>query len=217
VTLDIITYLGSISSISGINLLKIINAKDKPNKIRELYDSTRTILTRIEESTDTLVGYWSLKEWDFEVENLPDYTVSGGLAIHHKDRKGKAWKGTMCLDYRDIPNPEPIQMKGQPYPFIAAYDVAFYQDKNGIFQGECHMVEKVELKKILWKNLFINPKLQYKWRGEFIDCQIQGVGSARSLVGKYQNIPKKSYLAGKATFSFHMPITWGEVDFSKFQ
>nr|VFK54183.1 MAG: hypothetical protein BECKTC1821F_GA0114240_100451 [Candidatus Kentron sp. TC] len=84
---EIISFLGSIASLTGFGLKDVIESKGNAEIQRKLYDSAHPLLVRLQEDTDKLVGYWKLQNWDYESKHLPDYVVSGELAVHHRDRK----------------------------------------------------------------------------------------------------------------------------------
>ncbi len=211
----IIPLLASIASLTGISIKDIL--KSRKNKVlqRDIYDSVNPLLVRLQEEDDPLVGYWKLQSWDYTSEHLPNYVVSGGLAVHHRDRKNKSWKATMCLDYGIGPSKKSPRKWGQPHPFIATYSISFYQEENEEISGSCHMIEKREIHNgIIFKKI-AEPANNYKWRGEFTKCNIEKNGSARRFIGKYENYPKK-HSSGQAEFVFHLPMKWGEITLTNF-
>jgi hypothetical protein len=213
---EIISFLGSIASLTGFSLKEVIESKKNDTLQRKLFDSSHPLLVRLEEDNDTLVGYWKLQNWDYESKHLPDYAVSGGLAVHHRDRKNKAWKAIMCLEYGIGSSGKSPRKWGQPHPFIATYNVSLFQDKNKIITGSCHMIEKRELKKSIFGTKIVEPKINFKWRGEFFECFVKKAGSARQFIGKYENFPKK-HSSGHAEFVFHLPLKWGEITLNEFE
>lgn len=212
---EIIGFLGSIASISGMSLKSIVESKNDKNSQRKLFDSAHAILVRMQEDNDPLVGYWRLRNWDYTATHLPEYAVSGGLAVHHKEKDKIGWRAIMCLEYGMSLSRKNFRKWGQPHPFIATYNVGFSENNDGSIYGSCHMIEKREIRNSFLGQKIVEPKIKYKWRGEFTDCKVLKSGIARQFIGHYENFPK-NHSAGKADFTFHLPIHWGEVTFDQF-
>nr|VFK38438.1 MAG: hypothetical protein BECKTC1821D_GA0114238_100477 [Candidatus Kentron sp. TC] len=122
----------------------------------------------------------------------------------------------MCLEHGLGPLRKSPRKWGQPYPFIATYDVSFFQDSDDTVTGSCHMIEKCEVRQGIFGKKIVKPESDFRWRGEFTDCFIEKSGSARRFIGKYENYPKK-HSSGKAGFIFHLPMRWGEITLNEFE
>ena len=213
---DMLSVIATGTDVS-LRLVDLVKARSKGRSLREAFGKVRPILAKLEDPRDPLVGYWRLKYWNFKSVHLPPYQVSGGLAIHLRDEH-QSWIGRMCLEYSLGPYPNGQAIRAFPPPFIATYDIAFHADSNMVFSGACHMIEKVDLvaAPLRWFWAVRYPRANnYKWRGEFQRCRLDGVGATRALSGAYRNHPIKNDSA-HAEFAFHLPVRWSEIDIESF-
>lgn len=211
--IDLLAYIASTTTISGVTLRDIIKNRGNQKKLKSLSSDAsrvRRILATLEEEDDPLVGYWELANWEMpeQTTSVRGRKISGGLAVYYRERRTEIWHGMMCHSlyckrgWWD-PNKPP---KGEP-PFIARYEVRFRKN-DGLIDGTSTMIEKQYYSwyHSLRANWFAGPT--HRYRGKFSNCMISGSGSMASFDGRFEGIPS----SGQISFSFNMPRKWAMVE-----
>jgi hypothetical protein len=207
---DILAYVASTASISGVSLRDVIKRKGNPSKLKSLSSDAsrvRRILATLEEPSDQLVGYWELADWEMppKTTSVSGRRISGGLAIYYRERQNKIWHGMMVHSLyckRGFWDPDKPP-KGEP-PFIATYEVRFQKEDDYII-GSSVMTDKIYYSWIsrLRAKWFLGPI--HRYRGEFKECTITSDGRFQ---GNFEGIPS----SGQVSFSFHMNKKWAIVE-----
>lgn len=213
-TIDLLAYVASTTTISGVTLRDIIKIKGNPNKLKSLTSDAsgvRRILATLEEDNDPLVGYWELSNWEIpeRTTSVSGRKISGGLAVYYRERQTDIWHGMMCHSLyckrgwwdRDKPP------KGKEPPFIASYEVRF-QKNDQSYTGMSTMIEKqyYSCYHRLRANWFAGPT--HRYRGGFSNCKISKEGSMARFHGLFEGISP----SGQVSFSFNMHRKWAMVE-----
>jgi|GEM_PF-3489221 len=143
---DPLTFAASLSSLTGVTLPDVAAAATKCKRLAEITHRSlevRNLLATLEEPDDLLVGYWQLASWEISSDTMsvPNRFVSGGLAVHFRERNTRSWRGTMCLSYKTRHGWwMKKEFTGEP-AFVALYDARFRAEER-YFSGSSHCVKR---------------------------------------------------------------------------
>lgn len=216
---DPLTFAASLSSLTGVTLSDVVAAATKCKRLAEITHRSlevRNLLATLEEPDDLLVGYWQLASWEISSDTMsvPNRFVSGGLAVHFRERNTRSWRGTMCLSYKTRHGWwMKKEFTGEP-AFVALYDVRFRAEER-YFSGSSHMRQKNYFS---WPHKLrarLSSQPSHVHAGIFSECIVSGDDGVRQFSGKFKN-----HTAGQkrkfSHFIFHTPLRWAEVASSPF-
>jgi hypothetical protein len=214
---ELFSYAAIFGTLTGFSLRDVVNARssrDRLDRITRRSVSLRQLLAALEEPDDPLVGYWQLAHWQVPSNStsVAGRLVSGGLAIHFRERHAPCWHGSMCLSYYTRLgwwHTNPHRSLGEP-PFAAVYQVRFRATDSG-YSGTSHMLDKVYYHRVHRLKARLFPGPAYKYTGDFSQCVVDGNDSTRVFRGIFQNVPQSGE-RGECSFAFHVPLKWGMVD-----
>ncbi|QNR25182.1 hypothetical protein [Croceimicrobium hydrocarbonivorans] len=206
---DILSLTASMAGISGFTLKDVIKQSPKQRRMapfKEGASQLRILLASLEEVNDPLVGYWDLAHWEIPPKStsVKGKMISGGLAIHYRERNKEIWHGIMCHSVYDKRGfwDKSKKLKGEP-PFIATYKVRFEKENQKII-GRSQMLEKVYTSRINRIRARIFQGQTHSYRGEFSNCRIKD----GDFMGNFELTPS----SGQISFRFHLNRKWAQIN-----